>query len=324
MEGNVGVVKAGLERDTQNEIEIDPRTAFLGFCREKKEIIFDDFHYFDKDTQRELLQGLRQLLHDKVAIVITLTNYGEDLPTLAEPDVLARIRFIKIPEWSKEDLSQILTKGFAALKMRVSKGDISKLVDRSFGNPLVVQELGAFLCSEHDVREARVEEAEIIVGDPDSFLRRAVSEGALAGDRPTFMNLIIGRTPPRQREEYKTKEKGEGDVYFLVFSALRTLDLSAPVPYEAVVRWIKNNVIGRKPPQGGQITTALDGLRKTSLELVKQAQDQGRSREMPVEWRSDIRSIFINDPFLRLYVKWADWNSEYRERLGQMRKAATH
>jgi hypothetical protein len=322
-EAHAGIIKGGLEGSTHEEVDIDPRSAFLDFCREKSGVIFDDFHYFDKDTQRELLQGLRQLLHDRIAIVITLTHYGEDLPTLAEPDILARIRFIKIPIWSDEDLRQILSKGFDALNAKISTDDIKQIVDRSFGNPLIVQELGSFLCTSHGITETRTVAATINCGNADEFVRRAVREGYLAGDKPTFMNLIIGRTPPSGRSEYKIRDGGEGDVYFLVFSALRAFNLTAPIPYEGILQWIRENVTNERPPQGGQITTALDGLKRTSIELVKQQLDElGRSKEIAIEWRSDIRSVFVNDPFLRLYIKWADWNSEYRERLGQMKQAS--
>jgi hypothetical protein len=81
---------------------------------------------------------------------------------------------------------------------------------------------------------------------------------------------------------------------------------------------IRNSVAGDQKPQGDQITTALEGLRKTSRELVKKAQDNHRSQELPVEWRPDIRTVYIGDPFLRLYVKWANWDDEYKERLGQL------
>lgn len=243
----------------------------------------------------------------------------ESQPVLAESDILARIKFIKLPDWNESDLAEILHKGFKALNVLIFDQDIKCLVQRSFGNPLVVQELGSYLCFRNNISETSRNALAVEVGDADSFLREAVSNGELQGDKPTFMQLIIGRTPPRERTEYQTKSGGKGDVYFLVFNALRAFDLSAPVPYEALNQLIRNSVAGDQKPQGGQITTALEGLRKTSRELVKKAQDNHRSRELPVEWRPDIRTVYISDPFLKLYVKWANWDDEYKERLGQLK-----
>lgn len=320
--GKAGVVKGGIEFDQHNETNADARNEFLTFIQNEGMIIFDDFHYFEQDAQQELLQGLKRLLHKRIAVVIVLTSYGEDSPILAETDILARVAFIRLPEWDDDDLQEILRKGFKALNVKVTSTDVNQLVRRSFGSPLVVQELGSFLCYSNNIRAKCESERAIKVGSGEAFVRRAIAEGALAGDKPTFMQLIIGRAAPRERKEYKLKSGGVGDVYFLVFSGLRAFDLSSPIPYEALNKWIRDNVVSSDRPQGAQITTALEGLKRTSRELVQEAQRQKRSRELPIEWRHDVRNIYINDPFLALYIKWADWGDEYRERLGQLKSAA--
>ena len=321
MNAGAGPVHARVEKKQGNEAYVDARKAFLDFVRNQRSFVFDDFHYFEREAQQELLQGLRPLLLERVTIVIILTSYGEDQPILAERDILARIRFIKVPDWSDEDLEEILRKGLNALNLSVPTGDIRNIVRRAYGSPLIVQELGAFLCYSSDVRERTDTIREIGVGDIDVFVRRAVQHGALAADKPTFMRLIIGRTPPRERKEYRVSSQAVGDVYFLIFNALRALDLSAAVPADAINKWIRENVIGPERPQGGQITTALEGLRKTSRELVEDAQKQNRTREFPIEWRPDIKTLYVNDPFLKLYIKYANWDDEYRERLGQLKSA---
>ena len=129
---NAGALKGEHQREQRNEIDLDARRAFIEFVKRKRSIVFDDFHYFEPEAQQEILQGLRQLLHERVAIVIILTWYGEDQPALAERDMLARIRFIRIPEWSGEELQQILQKGFEALSVKVSNADMKQIVSRSF------------------------------------------------------------------------------------------------------------------------------------------------------------------------------------------------
>jgi hypothetical protein len=307
-----GPISAEQTREQYKEIDLDARRAFIDFVKRSGSIVFDDFHYFELEAQQEILQGLRQLLHDRIAIVIILTWYGEDQPALAERDMLARMRFIRIPNWSKEELRKILEKGFSALNVKLSSDDTDEIVSRSFGNPLITQELGSFLCNTNEVKARPTNPRRIELGNPEVFVRSAVFRGGVAGDRATFMQLIVGRTPPRERKEYRLRSGDAGDVYFLIFSALRELDVSSGIAYEALRNWIKNNVESAGP-QGGQITSALDGLGKTSRELVQSAQKANRSRELPIDWRSDIRTIYVNDPFLKLYIKWSDWNQEYRE-----------
>ena len=235
--------------------------------------------------------------------------------------MLARIRFVKVPIWSEEDLKEILRKGFIALNLSVEKSIISGIVREAYGSPLIVQELGAYLCYSSDIRERVSEKRAIGPINVKELVKAAVQQGSLAADKPTFMQLIIGRTPPIGRNEYAVNGGGKGDVYFLVFNALRAMDLSAPIPHEAINKWIKDNQPSGARPQGGQITVALEGLKKTSRELVKQAQDQHRSRELPIESRGDVRTLYVNDPFLKLYIKYANWDEEYKARLGQLKKA---
>lgn len=312
-----GKVTVSVEADTH----VDARNAFLQFLKTQREIIFDDFHYFEPDTQKELLQGLKPLLQERMTIVLISTSYGEDQPILAEPDMLARIRFVRVPEWSEDDLEEILSKGLMALNVSAPTRVVRGIVQESYRSPLIVQELGAYLCYSNGVRErceAPKTFSEVKVKD---LVKRAVQEGSLAADKPTFMQLIIGRTPPTGRSEYDIIGGGKGDVYFLIFNALRALDLSSQIPHESITKWIRDNLPNGHRPQGGQITTALEGLKKTSRELVEQAQKQNRSRELPIESRGEVRTLYVNDPFLKLYIKHANWDEDYKARLGQLRRA---
>lgn len=320
--GEIGakVVKGKITVASENDIHIDARNAFQNFLMKQQSIIFDDFHYYEPETQKEILQGLKPLLQERLTIVLISTSYGEDQPILAEPDMLARIRFVKVPDWSEDDLEEILRKGLDALNVTVAGKVITGIVHEAYGSPLIVQELGAQLCYTRDVRERVDSRKSLGQVNVKQLVGQAVSEGTLAADKPTFMRLIIGRTPPTGRSEYEITSGGRGDVYYLVFNALRTLDLSAPIPHEAINKWIKDNLPQGNRPQGGQVTTALEGLKKTSRDIVKDAQEQHRSRELPIESRGDVRTLYVNDPFLKLYIKYADWESDYKARLGQLRK----
>ena len=81
--------------------------------------------------------------------------------------------------------------------------------------------------------------------------------------------------------------------------------------FEKVRDWIKGNVTSPVRPRAVQIANALEGLRTTSREMVKRAQKENRTREQPIEWRPDTRNVYVNDPFLKLYIKWGDWPDEY-------------
>jgi hypothetical protein len=73
-----------------------------------------------------------------------------------------------------------------------SSDDTAAIVRNSYHSPLIVQELGAFLCYKNGVKERCEVERSIKLGHPGVFIRKAVEEGALAGDKPTFMQLIVG------------------------------------------------------------------------------------------------------------------------------------
>ena len=66
-----GKITVASERD----IYVDARNAFLSYLRDQKRIIFDDFHYYEPETQKELLQGLKPLLQERLTIVLISTSY---------------------------------------------------------------------------------------------------------------------------------------------------------------------------------------------------------------------------------------------------------
>ena len=307
---------------TEKQFDLDPKSAFLEYVRESGGIIIDDFHYFSRDAQAALLQAFKDmLLEASVVIVIIITHYGQDQPALAERDLTGRVKYVRLPDWSTEQLVQILNEGFVALNVQAVAKEVEALVAVAFGSPLIVQELGSSACRRAHVHERVRKPTHISLSDPEQLIEDAIKEGTIAGDAATFLKLIVGRNPTRERTPYVIGGQ-RGDVYFLIFYALKqAFPLTAGVPFEELVKWIREHATadkGEKPPQGAQIDSALKGLRKTSEEIVADAQEHSKSRELPIEYEGTegTRTVIVNDPFLKIFVKYANWEEDYR-RLGR-------
>ena len=318
---NTGPLSANMRASsaTEKQFDLDPKSAFLNYVRETGGIIIDDFHYFSRDAQAALLQAFKEmLLEANVVIVIIITHYGQDQPALAERDLTGRVKYVRLPDWSMQELVEILKEGFAALNLRAAPEESEALVSIAFGSPLIVQELGSSACRRADVQERVRKPTDMTLSKPEQLIKDAIKEGTIAGDALTFLKLIVGRNPTRERTPYVIDGQ-RGDVYFLIFYALKqAFPLTTGIPFEDLVKWIRDHATadgGEKPPQGAQIDSALKGLRKTSEEIVEEAQKNNKSRELPIEYEGaeGTRTLIVNDPFLKIFVKYANWEEGYRQ-----------
>lgn len=320
--GRIAGAEASEALGTEQHTDADPRTKFLDHVENSGGVIIDDFHYFPAKVQKAVLQAFKDRIIDAktrrkgISIVIVLTHFGQDQPALAEADVIGRVKYIRLPKWSEDQLSEILTSGFQKLNVSLPEGNAIELAKAAFGSPLIVQEMGASICQAEKILNYSRRKQILKRLDPSEVLRNSVLSGNIAGDANTFMTLIVGRTPTRDRVTY-TINGQSGDVYFLIFYALKSMDLSGGIPHDKVMAWLRERMNPKPPLQGAQVDSALKGLTKTSLELVDEAQRNGRSREQPIDFQETTRTVTVNDPFLQIFIKYADWEADYVNRLGR-------
>lgn len=108
-------------------------------------LIAEDFHYLNKDTQKIIFQQWKHFVDEEVsALVVGTTHHAVDI-AFANKDLSGRILHIEMGIWKKDDLSQIITKGFSILNIDIENSHKSLIADQSVGLPIIVQSV----CLQH-------------------------------------------------------------------------------------------------------------------------------------------------------------------------------
>src|SRR5699024_5043948 len=145
--------------------------------KEDRVLIFDDFHYLNRDQQRDIIHKLKDPISRGLKVVVILIpNRGEDIVT-AEKDMDGRTKIIEMPAWTESELRYIPETGFPLLNIKCHKNIIDHFVENSFKNPHLMQDICANFCYQLGVLKKLDEEKSINYEDVNfARLYREVSD----------------------------------------------------------------------------------------------------------------------------------------------------
>ncbi|MCQ2557285.1 MAG: ATP-binding protein [Ligilactobacillus sp.] len=178
-------------------------------------LFFDDFHYINPEKQRRLIHKLNQPLFDGAKIVMALIpSRNEDIIT-AERDMIGRTQEIKVPEWTEEELRFIPEEGFGKLNISFQRGIIDKIVQNSFNNPYLVQDICSKICDQLRIDKPKEKPIPIKVEFGLDDLEKVFSE--LNSTNSLVDKIERGKTSRgAKRKTFKLKEKEKhADTYLL-------------------------------------------------------------------------------------------------------------
>lgn len=147
-------ISAGAEsnKTTQNTFVDDPfERAIEYMITEGYILVIDDFHYINGDLQKKIIRKLKAPLNNGLRVLLALIPSRTEVIVQKEPDMEFRTTVIDVPLWSKEELEYIPKTGFNALGVQLEKRIIDDLVNNSFSNPFLMQELCSQLMYEYDI-----------------------------------------------------------------------------------------------------------------------------------------------------------------------------
>ncbi len=121
-------------------------SELLKECKFNKFILLENFHYLNEEVQNSLAYDLRTF-HDYGYRFIILGIWREKNHLLQyNRELIDRIIEVPVEPWEKEDFIKVTEKGFELLKINFSDTIRDEILDVSFGNIGIVQELCKETC----------------------------------------------------------------------------------------------------------------------------------------------------------------------------------
>lgn len=269
-----------------------------------KLLLVDDFQYINTDAQQSIIRSLKSLVYEGISVVLLAVPHRACDPVNVEREMEGRFRHLEIPSWSSEELSEIPQRGFPKLNVSVPPKIVDVIVENSFGNPLLCQEICSQLCIRHKIYKTAEQEFPI---DPNFDLISIFSSVAADKGYPVYTKLRSGPNIRKSRQERKYKDGRIGDIYSVILDALCEVGPKERNSYEEIRSALKDLLVESDVPQKNEVTSACDYMTSIAREKFE--------GEPAAEWVKEDDMFIITDPFLLFYMRWGD--REYKLGLQQ-------
>ena len=133
-----------------------------------------------------------------------------------------RTKEIKVPQWTKEELSYIPKSGFRKLNIEFSDNELNKIVENSFSNPYLIQDICSEICLKFEIFETRQETTHVELNDQQM---REVFSG-IDHTSSLIDDIERGKTTKgskRKQFSLKNDPNSKLDTYELIIRALGKL-----------------------------------------------------------------------------------------------------
>ncbi|WP_124492226.1 hypothetical protein [Burkholderia sp. Bp8977] len=287
-------IKDGTSNSAAYKHAATPRAAALRELKDRRiPLVVDDFHYMPRDVQSAVVRALKQPVFDGLRVTLLAVPHRTADAVKAESEIEGRIATISVPDWHKSELTEIATKGFAALNVVVSQQLIDELVEGAFSSPHLLQDLCSLLCKKGNVDRTCALPTQLLAPKPISLLFQELA----AHMQPTAFSMIK-KGPDRTNRIERRLRNGGGvcDIYEAVLWAIIETGPTAALVYGEISAKLKDILVQTDVPQQHETTRVLE-------QMAKLAADVGKSAP-PLDYDKDLKEIHLTDPFFRFYLKW--------------------
>lgn len=272
-----GGADAGGEHQTTNssgeKFDIDPETAVTEALQLLKSagrtvvIAIDDFHFVQSaDARREIVIALRTLTDMGCSVILSTVNSAESDPAFSNTNTGGRRKIVRVPRWDRDELKEIATKGFTALKLWADPSLISDLAKQSFGSPQIMQQLCLDLCETiNGILERDDAEDMIEVLAPDD--ERAFYQSLTDDEAMSWLQRLSAGPNPRKKRKKKSHPgppPRDLDGYQLIMQSLHEMDS----PDEVAVSDLRAHVGAKLGIAGRELTNLALELKARNLGLL--------------------------------------------------------
>lgn len=255
-------------------------------------LVIDDFHYIDAEVQLRIVQSVKDLVFDGLAVIVAAVPHRAYDVVRVEKEMTGRVLQLPVGFWTKDELRQIATKGFDALNAVDRDGLLAeRLATESFQSPHLMQEFCRELCKVNDVRETLAQPTLLKEPDWNPFFRGMASQTS----RSAFQLLARG---PRQRVDRKSRQLKDGremDIYAVTLAAIAKTGPLTEITYEQLRAGLRE-ILESGVPQRHEVTRVLEEMAKIAREKIE--------GEPVVDFDDELGVLHISDPYFAYYLRW--------------------
>ena len=266
-------------------------------------LILDDFHYLNDGLQQEILQILKGWITNKNSIIVTTVKHRESDIIRMVPEMKGRVNVIKIAEWEKEDLEKIVSNGEVGLNFEFSLDLKQKILNESYKNPMLVQEISYKICEKMDILEKLDTKKEVDLDEKD--FSEVLSEIASSmGDEEVISYFEKGKdSKGTKRNQYKFSDGYKRDIYQAILYYLKEYVSMKAISTEEITTKLHALMVDE--------TIKLPNLKssvKSTLTHINDIDDKYAERSnvktKVIDFDEEKKSLYILDPFFAFYLKW--------------------
>ena len=289
-EGNINRSSGNSDSSTT---EIHGLEAVIREISDSDFVVFiDDFHYIDRDVQREVGRQIKAAIENGVTVCTASVPHSNDDVVRANPELRGRLAAIDIGYWSEGDLELIAKSGFPALNIEIAKSVIKRLARESLGSPQIMQSLCLNLCFVVGVGERLKELTRIDVNS--EHIKEIFKRTSTLSDWSSLVSEI--HSGPRQRgterKIFDFIDKTKGDVYRAILLSLIQDPARLSLRYDEILTRVRAVCVD-EVPVGSSINAALEQIAKLSQDI--------NDGNPIIEWDEDVLDIV--EPYLLFYMR---------------------
>ncbi len=255
-------------------------------------VFIDDFHYINRDVQRELGRQIKAAIENGVKVCTASVPHRNDDVVRANPELRGRLASIDVGYWSEQDLQLIAKKGFPELNIDLSPSIVVRLANESLGSPQIMQSLCLNLCFVKDIKEKLPSLVRVDVSEDE--VRETFKRTATLSDWSSLVEEI--HSGPRQRgterKVFRFKDGSTGDVYRAILLSIIEDPARLSLRYDEVLNRVKA-ICTEDVPVGSSINAALEQISKLSQDI--------NDGNPIIEWDEDVLDIV--EPYLLFYMR---------------------
>lgn len=278
---------------TQSAAGTPLQRALHALRRSRRAVVIDDFHYIDRDIQRNIVRSLKPLIFEGIPVVaIAIPHRGFD-PIRVEREITGRLEHMKIPDWSQEELNSIPETGFPLLRVVVPPEMVRSMYAESNKSPHLMQDFCSSACQALGVKETLDVPITLMLAPEELYKQLSVGAGKVVYDE-----LKRGpRQRGRERNRRKLKMGGDVDIYGAVLLALCHIKPGMEtVEYSELSSALSALIVVEDLPGADDVSRVLG-------QMSKIASTQGASVAV-LDWDRQNRILHITDPFFAFFLKW--------------------
>ena len=290
-EGEAG---AGLThgRGESKAIVIDPYEVIASEIGESDFLIFiDDFHYIDRETQKDIAQCIKTLSERGVNFCLASVPHRSDDAVRANSELRGRLAAVDFTYWREDELVKIGYQGFSALNINVDKNVVAKLAKESSGSPQLMQLLCRNLCHECQIQSRQDIAVDVVIDDPK--LQEILERTSQFANFSSSLRAMHSGPKIRgsERKQFKFIDGSSGDVYRSILLAIRRDPRSLTFTYDNILERVRE-ICSSDTPTGSSITSSLSQMEEISLAV---------GGDSVLEWDEDVLTIV--EPYFLFYLR---------------------